>query len=255
SPRTTAVHTSLGAWLDATGTRIGGLSRLESGTARDLATTASRDLHTARAGGLRNLGLSLAVLSVVTALGLVLRRSITRPLSEVWQGARTLSGGDLAFDVSYAGRDEIGDVAAAFRDLHVTAERLAGEIRATNAAIGDNRLDHRADVGAFEGTWAQLLTGMNDTTAAFASLHRDLAASRARIVAASDQTRRLRAHRAHRPRGGIGRHDQHLQPRRSRNPDHRRTPRPSRLAAARRCECDPCCHDSTDRTHNRRQPR
>jgi signal transduction histidine kinase len=190
SPQTAAAHTSLGAWLNSAGTRIGGLSRLESGTARDLATNASRDLHVARAGGLRNLGLLLAVLSAVTALGLVLRRSITRPLSEVSEGARTLSGGDLAFDVSYAGRDEIGDVAAAFRDLHVTAERLVGEIRATNAAIGDNRLDHRADVGAFEGTWAQLLAGMNDTTAAFASLHRDLAASRARIVAASDQTRR-----------------------------------------------------------------
>ena len=101
-----------------------------------------------------------------------------------------MSSGDLAFDVSYAGRDEIGDVAAAFRDLHVTAERLAGEIRATNAAIGASRLDHRADVGAFEGTWAQLLAGMNDTIAAFARARADLAASRARIVAASDQTRR-----------------------------------------------------------------
>jgi signal transduction histidine kinase len=189
-PRTTVAHTTLGEWLDATGTRIGGLSQLESGTARDLATTAAQDLHAARAGGLRNLGLLLAVLSVVTALGLVLRRSITRPLSEVSEGARTLSSGDLAFDVSYAGRDEIGDVAAAFRDLRVTAERLAAEIRATNAAIGASQLEHRADVGAFEGTWAQLLAGMNDTTSAFARLHQDLAASRARIVAASDQTRR-----------------------------------------------------------------
>src|SRR6201996_2737669 len=179
-PRAAVAHTSLGAWLDATGTRIGGRGRLQSATGRDLATAASRDLHAARAGGLRNLGLLLAVLSVVTALGLVLRRSITQPLSEVWQGARTLSSGDLAFDVSYAGRDEIGDVAAAFRDLHVTAERLVGEIRATNAAISDNRLDHRADVGAFEGTWAHLLVGMHDT----------IAASRARIVAASDQARR-----------------------------------------------------------------
>jgi len=189
-PRAAVAHTSLGAWLNATGTRIAGLGRLESGTGRDLATTASRDLHAARAGGLRNLGLLLAVLSVVTALGLVLRRSITQPLSEVSEGARTLSSGDLAFDVSYAGRDEIGDVAAAFRDLHVTAERLVGEIRATNAAISDNRLDHRADVGAFEGTWAHLLAGMNDTIAAFARARADLAASRARIVAASDQARR-----------------------------------------------------------------
>ena len=196
-PRAAVAHTSLEAWLNATGTRIGGLGRLESGTGRDLATTASRDLHAARAGGLRNLGLLLAVLSVVTALGLVLRRSITQPLSEVSEGARTLSSGDLAFDVSYAGRDEIGDVAAAFRDLHVTAERLVGEIRATNAAISDNRLDHRADVGAFEGIWAHLLAGMNDTIAAFARARAELAASRARIVAASDQARRRIEHDLH----------------------------------------------------------
>jgi signal transduction histidine kinase len=190
SPQTAVAYTSLGTWLDASGTRIGGLRQLESRTAGHLATTASRDLKAAQAGGLRNLGLSLAVLSVVGALGLVLRRSIARPLSEVSEGARTLSHGDLAFDVSYAGRDEIGDVAAAFRDLHVTAGRLVGEIRAINAAISDNRLDHRADVGAFEGTWAQLLAGMNDTIAAFAQARADLAASRARIVAASDQARR-----------------------------------------------------------------
>ena len=110
SPRAAVAHTSLGAWLDASGTRIGGLRQLKSSAAGDLATTASRDLRAARAGGLRNLGLSLAVLSMVTALGLVLRRSIARPLGEVSEGARTLSHGDLAFDVSYAGRDEIGDV-------------------------------------------------------------------------------------------------------------------------------------------------
>jgi signal transduction histidine kinase len=190
SPQTAVARTSLGTWLDASGTRIGGLQQVKSRTAGHLATTASRDLEAAQAGGLRNLGLSLAVLSVVGALGLVLRRSIARPLGEVSEGARTLSHGDLAFDVSYAGRDEIGDVAAAFRDLHVTAERLVGEIRATNAAISENRLDHRADVGAFEGTWAQLLAGMNDTIAAFAQARADLAASRARIVAASDQARR-----------------------------------------------------------------
>ncbi len=65
----------------------------------------------------------------------------------------------------------MGDVAAAFRDLRVTVGRLAGEIRATTTAIGENRLDHRAGVAAFEGTWAQLLAGLNETTAAFARLH------------------------------------------------------------------------------------
>jgi methyl-accepting chemotaxis protein len=170
-PRTTIAHTSLRAWLDASGARIDGLRRLERGAAGHLASTAAGDLHAARASAIRDLSVSLAVLVAVAALALALRRSITRPLREVSAGARTLSSGDLAFDVSYAGRDEIGDVAAAFRDLRVTAERLAGEIRATNAAISGNRLDHRADVGAFEGTWAQLLAGLNDTTAALAKVH------------------------------------------------------------------------------------
>jgi PAS domain S-box-containing protein len=171
-PGRAVAHTSLATWLDASGARIDGLRSLESGAARDLAASASMDISAAEADITRDLIISLAVLVVVTALALALRRSITRPLREVSHGARTLSGGDLTSDVSYAGRDEIGDVAAAFRDLHVTAERLAGEIRATNAAISGSRLDHRADVGAFEGTWAQLLAGMNDTTAAFARLHR-----------------------------------------------------------------------------------
>ena len=61
--------------------------------------------------------------------------------------------------------------AASFRELRIRAERLADEIRAMNVAISENRLDHRADVSGFRGTWAQLLGGMNDTMAAFAGLH------------------------------------------------------------------------------------
>jgi PAS domain S-box-containing protein len=171
-PRNAVVHTSLGTWLAASGARIDGLRSLESDAAADLAASASRDLHAAEAGGIRNLGVSLAVLVIVAALALALRRSITGPLQQVSEGARKLSGGDLAFDVSYSGRDEIGDVAAASRELRETAGRLVGEIRAANAAIRASRLDHRADAGAFQGTWAQLLAEMNDTTAAFAELHR-----------------------------------------------------------------------------------
>ena len=166
-----AVHTPVATWLAASGIRIDGLLRLERGAAGSLAGTAASDLATAQRGGIRDAALSLAVLVVVAALALALRRSITRPLREVSAGARTLSSGDLDFDVSYAGRDEIGDVAAAFRDLRVTAGRLAGEIRATTTAVSENRLDHRADVAAFEGTWAQLLAGLNETTAAVARLH------------------------------------------------------------------------------------
>ena len=169
-PERTIERSSPDGWLDASGDRIAELRRVQREAGADLAAAASRDLDAARATATRDLAVSFAVLVLVTGLALVLRRSITRPLSEVSEGARRLSSGDLTSDVRYAGRDEIGDVAAAFRDLRVTAEQLAGDIRELNAAVRDNRLDHRADIGAFEGTWSQLLAEMNDTMAAFAEL-------------------------------------------------------------------------------------
>jgi signal transduction histidine kinase len=174
-----AVHrTSLQQWLSLSGIRLGTLRRLEGDAASELAATISSDLRAARASAIGELALSLVVLAIVTALGLLLRRSITRPLQEASEGARTLSRGDLSFQFGYIGRDEIGAVAAALTDLRGTAERLAAAIRSMNTAIADGRLDHRTDIGAFDGTWSRLLGGMNDTMASFARLHSREAALR-----------------------------------------------------------------------------
>jgi PAS domain S-box-containing protein len=170
SPRRIRRQTTLPEWLDASRTRIADLRRIAGGTRGELERVVARDLDAAVARRNRVLAVSLALLAAVAAVALVLRRSITRPLAEVSSSARALSAGDLSADVDYVGRDEIGDVAEAFRDLHVTTERLAAEIRAINAAITRSRLDHRADVAALEGTWSQLLVGMNETMAAFAEL-------------------------------------------------------------------------------------
>jgi PAS domain S-box-containing protein len=162
---------SLPEWLAASGSRIGALRRLERDSARELDAVAAADLDAARAQARREVAASAAVLILVAALGLALSRSITRPLKEVSEAARMLSAGHLASGVAYTGRDEIGDVAEAFRDLQVTADRLADEIRMMNLAVEENRLDERADVAAFEGRWAELMDGINDTMAAFAELH------------------------------------------------------------------------------------
>ena len=169
-PQSVLRRVSVRRWVTASGTRLGALRRLERDTAGELAATASADLDAARASAVRAVGASVSVLIFVAALGFLLSRSITRPLGEVSAGARMLSAGQVASDVSYRGRDEIGEVAAAFRDLHITTERLAEEIRAMNVAVEDNRLDHRADISAFEGRWAELMSGMNDTMGAFAEL-------------------------------------------------------------------------------------
>ncbi|WP_427923169.1 nitrate- and nitrite sensing domain-containing protein [Streptomyces sp. cg40] len=159
------------SWLTASTRRIEALRVIQHRAAAELGSDATRDLDAARARGTRDLSVSLSVLAAVTVLALALRLSITRPLSEVSAGARALSEGDLSYDIRYAGRDELGAVADTFRELRVTTGRLAAEINAMSAAIDDNRLGHRADVAAFEGTWARLLGGMNGTMASFAAAH------------------------------------------------------------------------------------
>jgi hypothetical protein len=80
-PRTVS-RTSLGQWLAASGERLAALRRLEREAAAELEAAASGDLSTAEASFRRNLAVSLAVVILVVAFALVLRRSITRPLGD-----------------------------------------------------------------------------------------------------------------------------------------------------------------------------
>ncbi|OPG07588.1 hypothetical protein B1R27_12950 [Streptomyces sp. GKU 895] len=158
-------------WTADSGARIAALRVLQDRAARELADAAAEDRHSAESRVVRDLGLAVGVVAVVTGLALALRRSLTRPLAEVAEGARRLSYGELSYDIRYAGRDEAGDVADAVRELRDTTERLAGEIRAMTTAIDRDQLDHRADVAAFDGTWARLLAGLDGTMASYAAEH------------------------------------------------------------------------------------
>ena len=162
--------TSLQQWLAISGARIDALRGVAAAAGRNLVAVVSDELDSARTAAVRDVALSLGVLVLVTALALALRRSITGPLREVSAAARGLARGDVAARVDYSSRDEIGDVAAAFRDVDATADRLVDEIDAKNRAVRENRLDHRVDLGGLEGVWSQLAAGMNDTMAAFGEL-------------------------------------------------------------------------------------
>ncbi|MFJ3668585.1 PAS domain S-box protein [Streptomyces sp. NPDC090106] len=160
---------SYDTWLAVSGARVDSLRDLQDRAARRLADVAADDARGARSRAVRDLTLSLTVLTAFTALALAVRRSVVRPLGEVAVAARAVSRGDLAYDIRHRGRDELGDVAGAFRELRGTAERLAGELRAMTAAIDADRPDHRADVTAYAGTWARLADGVNGAMTSFAA--------------------------------------------------------------------------------------
>ena len=170
SPAAAIRGTSLQRWIAISGARIDALRGVAAAAGRSLVAVVSDELGSAHAAAARDVALSLGVLVLVTALALALRRSITGPLREVSAAARGLARGDVAARVDYSSRDEIGDVAAAFRDVHGTADRLVDEIDAKNRAVRENRLEHRADLAGLEGVWSRLVAGMNDTMVAFAEL-------------------------------------------------------------------------------------
>ncbi|MFI6940816.1 nitrate- and nitrite sensing domain-containing protein [Streptomyces sp. NPDC050418] len=164
-------HPTPERWAEASSTRMDGLRTVSRAAEDALRASAADGVHNAEARAWRDLVLFLVLLAVVTAFALALRRSIARPLAEVADGAQALAAGDLSYDIRHRGPDEIGSLAEAFRQLRGTVERLTAQVRAMTEAIDEDRLDHRAEAGAFEGTWAQLLDGLNGTMASFGNLH------------------------------------------------------------------------------------
>ncbi|MBV8083259.1 MAG: nitrate- and nitrite sensing domain-containing protein, partial [Chloroflexi bacterium] len=90
---------SLQKWLSISGTRMNALRGVAGAAGASLDAVVSDELGSARVRAVRDLALSLAVLALVTALALALRRSITRPLREVAAAASSLAHGDIAATV------------------------------------------------------------------------------------------------------------------------------------------------------------
>jgi methyl-accepting chemotaxis protein len=119
-------------WFDTATTKIDRLKTLgdDLGAAIQVETAALRDA--ADRSQLIAMILSAALLLMVSALGIAVIVSITRPLREVVDAAERMSRGDVSQDVTYTSKSELGQLAESFRSLAAyvrdsaqSAERLA----------------------------------------------------------------------------------------------------------------------------------
>jgi PAS domain S-box-containing protein len=80
---------------------------------------------------LRNvmLGIGGLVAAAVALLAVVFARTITRPIRELARGAEAIGGGNLDYRIKVAGRDEIGELAAAFNQMAVRRKEMEAELR------------------------------------------------------------------------------------------------------------------------------
>jgi hemerythrin-like metal-binding protein len=151
-------------WFDAVTLKIDQLRKVEAalvqeldGAADGLQTEANRTFYTLLAA-------TLAILAVTVLFVGYVVRGITRPIQAMTGVMGALSRGDLAVEIAGAHRgDEIGEMAqsvAVFRDHMATAERLAAEQKAAQAAKEHSQSEINASIKDFEVAVMSILAGL-----------------------------------------------------------------------------------------------
>jgi methyl-accepting chemotaxis protein len=119
-----------------------------------MATEGEATLATIDRVSLLMLGGTLAGLTLAIVAGIIVTRSVTRPVGRVVATLKTVAAGDLTVHVSTERRDEIGELQRALADTVGTLRRLVGEVRAgvdsvstasSQIAAGNQELSSRTE--------------------------------------------------------------------------------------------------------------
>jgi methyl-accepting chemotaxis protein len=83
--------------------------------------------------------LLLAAAACVLAIGFGrwITRSITRPLEEAVQVARTVAAGNLGSDITVRSQDEVGQLMQALKDMNASLRKIVSEVRSGTDAIAE----------------------------------------------------------------------------------------------------------------------
>jgi methyl-accepting chemotaxis protein len=105
----------------------------------------------------------LVALSVLVGAGIafVMIRRFTSPIRELEAAASAMARGELATEVRYASKDELGLLAESFRRSSAALGAVVGELQTLIHAAQDGRLGVRGNAGKFEGAYADLVSGTN----------------------------------------------------------------------------------------------
>jgi len=115
---------------------------------------------------IRNTIIIIVILGIIggTAVALLFGRSISRRMDELVQMAHGVRRGDLSVQIAQSGsKDEISILSKAFADVVETFQLFRDEVRTISTAASSGVLDVRGDVGKFQGDYAVIIDGVNET--------------------------------------------------------------------------------------------
>ncbi len=92
---------------------------------------------------------------------------ITRPVRSIVKVAEEIAAGDLDNKIEINQKDEIGNLADAFRHMQEKINAVSNETNSLILKIRDGELKARGNTDAFEGGWQELVDGINNLVEAF----------------------------------------------------------------------------------------
>ncbi|WP_231934303.1 methyl-accepting chemotaxis protein [Geobacter sp. DSM 9736] len=139
------------------------LKKVEQGTDESIKTAEQDEQNAVKMmAGVAVVALLLGVLVAILVI-----RSITRPARTILQVATGIAAGKLDDEIDIHQKDEMGQMADAFRSMQGTIRNFAGETGRLIEATKEGKLDTRGDVSSFQGGWGDLVKGVNDLIDAF----------------------------------------------------------------------------------------
>jgi len=113
----------------------------------------------------KSIMLTMTILGFILAfvIGMLLSRSLTNPLSKITNIAEGIAVGDLSQDIDINQKDEIGQLADAFREMTDRINALANDTNTLVKAAIAGKLDTRADASKHQGEYQNIIQGVNDT--------------------------------------------------------------------------------------------
>ncbi len=117
------------------------------------------------------IGLALVGGGMGLLIGLVVARSVARPLKEMVYGLQRLEAGDLSHEVDSSSQDEVGELAAAYNSFTVRLRGILSDVQAASRRVGEAvaRLSSSAAGGHRAGGAAGTLT-VEETAEAMATI-------------------------------------------------------------------------------------
>ncbi len=115
------------------------------------------------------------ILIVASILGVILSfivsititKQIKQPVDEILDVALAMSEGNVNKKITIKQKDEIGQMADAFKEMQGVVQNILGETDRLIGATKDGKLDARGNAADYKGSWNDLIEGVNDLINAF----------------------------------------------------------------------------------------